>query len=498
MRRKQIIMNHLKNFCSFFLMMVSSFSFAQSDFTFHINSYPDSSDVYINGDFVGTTPLVLNKTIDYSKYYLYQFILKKVGYKSEVVATYRENELSATNVVISHNLTKNRYKADSTIDKWIAIDRVVIETKIGDTVGEVNKNGEKKPLIIEKAFSIATSEFNELADEELTISGYRTKPKAKLFAGEVGEEQPYYLLGANMKNLRINYKVNDSTQLNFGTKSPPSISMICKMDMEWQVFSRVKKGVILKIQTRGESFSFSNQDIEKIVKDAVKDALVNLGYDSTFRNTIAMGSGTQVHTTKQIKNTSLKLVKPEAFTDYASMIQKKLSSCVTILVTNGHGSGFIISNEGHIITNYHVIDGTKELNIKFENGFEFPAEVISFDEDYDVALIKIKGSGFKGLPLNTSIVRVGSDVTAIGTPAKIELGQTVTKGIISGKREIEGKLYYQTDVSVSPGSSGGPLFNSKGEVIGITTWVIRGGGTEGLNFAIPTSVVVEKLGITFY
>ena len=73
----------------------------------------------------------------------------------------------------------------------------------------------------------------------------------------------------------------------------------------------------------------------------------------------------------------------------------------------------------------------------------------------------------------------------------------MSKGIISGKRELEGKLYYQTDVSISPGSSGGPLFNSKGEVIGITTWGLRGGGTEGLNFAIPVSVAIEKLGITF-
>ena len=472
---------------------------AQHLYSFNVSSFPDSCEVRINDSLIGFTPIKINWNFDYKKYYLFQFVLKKSGYNPLIIATYPENDQprSEKNNLLTANLEKIRYKSDSIIDEWLALDKVIIEAKSGEKVGELNNKGDIKPFIIDKPIAIATSEFNELADEELTRSGYRTKAKPRLFANEVGEEEPQFLLGAELKKLEINYLVLDSIESNGVLKNSPVPVLSCNLEMQWQVYSRKKRSVILRTSTKGQAASFSYIELEKILKDAVRDALINLGFDTTLRNTIRSGMSSQSYSLSQIKKITLTQEKTETYPDYAAMIQKKLLSCVTIFSSGGHGSGFIISTEGHILTNYHVIDGEKELTIKFENGFEFPAEVISFDEEYDVALLKIKGSGFKGLPLNTNMAGVGTDVTAIGTPAKIELGQTVTKGIISGKREIEGKIFYQTDVSVSPGNSGGPLINAKGEVIGIITWGLRGDGIQGLNFAIPISVALEKLGITF-
>jgi S1-C subfamily serine protease len=124
------------------------------------------------------------------------------------------------------------------------------------------------------------------------------------------------------------------------------------------------------------------------------------------------------------------------------------------------------------------------------------AEIVRINQDLDLALLKFRGSGFSGLPLGDSNkIQLGEEVYGIGTPASVELGQSVSKGIISGRRKIDEKEYIQTDVKVSPGSSGGPLINTSGEVIGIITWKIVEKGYEGLGFSIPINTVSKGLNL---
>ena len=178
------------------------------------------------------------------------------------------------------------------------------------------------------------------------------------------------------------------------------------------------------------------------------------------------------------------------------MVSSSVKSTVTIKSDIGHGSGFLITSDGLIMTNYHVIEKAKEIEVIMNAGFSLPALVISYDEDYDVAIIKVIGNGFKPLFLkDTDEVSVGEEVIAIGTPKEIDLGQSVSKGIISGMREREGKRYIQTDASVNPGNSGGPLLNLKGEVLGIVSR--KRIESEGIGYAIPINVAIEKLHITF-
>ncbi|GAB4296931.1 MAG: DegQ family serine endoprotease [Desulfuromonadia bacterium] len=158
---------------------------------------------------------------------------------------------------------------------------------------------------------------------------------------------------------------------------------------------------------------------------------------------------------------------------------------------NSLGSGFIISDDGYILTNNHVISGADEISVKLTDGREFKAEIKGQDEKLDLALIRIKPLQ-KGLPTvrlgDSDDIRVGEWVMAIGNP--FGLSATVTAGIISAKGRVIGSGpyddYLQTDASINPGNSGGPLFNTRGEVIGINTAIIAGG--QGIGFAIPINM----------
>ena len=154
------------------------------------------------------------------------------------------------------------------------------------------------------------------------------------------------------------------------------------------------------------------------------------------------------------------------------------------------GSGFVISEDGFILTNNHVVTGADEIKVKLTDGREFRGEVKGRDDKFDLALIKIDAKG--NLPVaplgNSDQIEVGEWVMAIGNP--FGLAQTVTAGIISAQGRVIGSGpyddYIQTDASINPGNSGGPLFNTKGEVIGINTAILAGG--QGIGFAIPVNM----------
>jgi len=159
------------------------------------------------------------------------------------------------------------------------------------------------------------------------------------------------------------------------------------------------------------------------------------------------------------------------------------------------GSGFIVSADGHILTNAHVVDGADEVLVKLTDKREFKAKVLGADKRTDVALIKIEASNLPVARLGDSVkLKVGEWVVAIGSPFGFE--NTVTAGIVSAKgRSLAHENYVpfiQTDVAINPGNSGGPLFNLKGEVIGINSQIYsRSGGSMGLSFAIPIDLAID-------
>jgi serine protease Do len=163
------------------------------------------------------------------------------------------------------------------------------------------------------------------------------------------------------------------------------------------------------------------------------------------------------------------------------------------LVQNSLGSGVIVTEEGHIITNNHVVDQVDEIEVQLSDGRTKKARLIGADADVDLAVLKIDEQGIKPLKLaDSDQAQAGDFVLAIGNPFGFE--ETVTDGIISSKgRPNRGDAFgdlIQTNAAINPGNSGGPLINLRGEVLGINTAIIsRSGGSQGIGFAIPSNTV---------
>src|SRR5579859_4482296 len=158
----------------------------------------------------------------------------------------------------------------------------------------------------------------------------------------------------------------------------------------------------------------------------------------------------------------------------------------------GQGSGFIIDADGHILTNYHVIAGARQVEVTLSNKKKYPAQVIGSDRQKDLAILQINAKNLTPATLGDSkILEVGQKVYAIGNP--FGLSGTMTRGIISSIRSVRGPEgngideAIQTDAAINPGNSGGPLLNWHGEVIGINSMILTGGAEQsaGVGFAIP-------------
>lgn len=169
----------------------------------------------------------------------------------------------------------------------------------------------------------------------------------------------------------------------------------------------------------------------------------------------------------------------------------------------GIGSGFIINEEGYILTNYHVVKGAQEISVTLSNDVTTTAQIVNYDENQDAAMIKITDESVK-IPATVELgdsdsLQPGEEVIAIGTPLSTELSSTVTKGIISATSRsvaVESGVtmnLIQTDAAINAGNSGGPLVNTKGEVVGINSSKISGEAVEGIGFSIPINDIKDKI-----
>ena len=168
----------------------------------------------------------------------------------------------------------------------------------------------------------------------------------------------------------------------------------------------------------------------------------------------------------------------------------------------GLGSGVIVREDGHVLTNHHVVDGAESIRVELRDGRSFDAKVVGSDPPSDLAVLKIEGSGLPALPLgNSDDVRVGDVVLAVGNP--LGVGQTVTMGIVSAKGRATGlgdgsfEDFLQTDAPINRGNSGGALVNTRGELIGINSQILSpSGGNIGIGFSVPANMagnVMEQL-----
>lgn len=247
------------------------------------------------------------------------------------------------------------------------------------------------------------------------------------------------------------------------------------------------------------TYRLMGQDFEITLKN---------GFTQSFYKFISQADENDVFSTivnrrkNQSQQENLSIAKPtyEGSSSIQEIVRDFGGSVVTVLREDGgHGSGFIISKDGLIVTNAHVIADNPNTKVKFNNGLELEVQVRRVDPKLDLALLQVSaGSGFRPIRMKEKDeALLGDDVIVMGTGADISLGQSISRGVISGFRNFNEKKFLQTDAAINPGNSGGPVFNAKGEVIGVATLKVTAEGVDNIAFAIPSKFIFSSLGLSY-
>lgn len=270
------------------------------------------------------------------------------------------------------------------------------------------------------------------------------------------------------------------------------------LGIEWEVLDLYETPIYsVETETTSDNFAInSNYSVKNVARKAT--------YDAVYYGFIEFVNSKQVRkllrdTTQINENNDLELLTVTSAGSYVEDLNNAVSSSVTIKGKKGHGSGFIISEDGLIISNYHVIKAIEEGKVVLNDKKEFDFEVVRISKTADLVLIKIDTAGLRPFKIHAGKdINIAEDVFAVGTPTAEDLSQTISKGIISGIREMDGgaKLI-QTDASINSGNSGGALVNKDGVVLGIVSSKVKGIGVEGVAFGIPAYEIMDKLKINF-
>lgn len=336
----------------------------------------------------------------------------------------------------------------------------------------------------QSGISVGSDEFKLAASEEMRNCGYDVLGGENIVFGEDKSSKARFQLGGTIKDIK--YNTYAPLAGNFSE---------AKITVEWQLMDALKREVIFKL-TSGGYGKQSGVSIG-VILTSFRNALRQLLSNDSFIEIVTMKpedlDNKLFDETLTIKTSKMNesIILPED-------IEKVMEGVVLIKVGATHASGFLVSEDGYILTAAHVVSGVQEVSVILKSGLELSAKVLRVDERQDIAIIKIDGKGHKALCIETTkLPSVGIEIYAIGSPVSEKLSFTVSKGIISGYREIGNFRYIQTDASLNPGNSGGPLLNKYGKVIGIVSWKIVAQGIEGLSFGIPLHIVAYRLNINW-
>ncbi len=333
--------------------------------------------------------------------------------------------------------------------------------------------------------TVASDEFKIIASEHMKSSGYEVLGGDNLLFGIDKSAKAEYQIGGTVTTMELN---------TFGSLAGNYSD--ANMTVEWQLYNALRQEVVFADTTVG--YAKHSGATNACVQGAFRAALSNLMANPAFVEIVgkrpsaewgaAIASG-PLHSVQRCE------VTPRSMPGDLD----ELMDCVVLIRAGASiGSGVVIASSGEAITAAHVVSGLENVVVVLHSGLELTAEVIKEDLAQDVALIKLPGKGHACMPLLTGQPpAVGEELYAIGAPSGEELAFSVSRGIVSGHRTLDGFSYLQTDASLNPGNSGGPLINSAGQVVAIVSWKIAAPGFEGLSFGVPWDAIQERLSLTW-
>jgi len=325
--------------------------------------------------------------------------------------------------------------------------------------------------------------------ETVIQAGFKTPDDASsLFETQAGSSP--YVVGAQIESesadLCLPYAdFNNRTSVvgRFGYK------------IEWQIYSMQQKRVVARVETAAE------QEQHKTSEGSVEDLKIR-AFAANVRAFLASPEFKSTYLTPPKSSgdsatpASLPVIYFTNANNGASAVPDSTGQVVTVSTDAGMGSAFLISTEGLMLTNHHVVGDSKFIKVRWADGFETVGEVLRSDAKRDVALIKTDSRGRLPLRLAASTPPPGEDVYAVGTPIDQAFQNTVTRGVVSANRVIDGLSFIQSDVQVTHGNSGGPLMDKTAAIVGMTDLGIQPDGVPiGLNLFIPIRDVLDFLSL---
>lgn len=323
--------------------------------------------------------------------------------------------------------------------------------------------------------------------DEHVAAGLRESITPNLFQDEGGGGGD---LQAAIAIKNLDARVCTVTGAGSGTYSGKLVMMA-----EWQIFDPFKREIVARIATTtgGYEGAFRSDSVEMAIYDAFRESTRTLLADPSYRAIVLAPAARSTSATPAVAESIRLAAKPITG---KRTVGDAAGSVVAIFAEKGHGSGFLVSDDGYVITNQHVVGAGKFVKVRWSDGFETVGEVVRSDRRRDVALIKTDPHGRAPLSLRRGGAQAGENVYAIGTPLSEKFQGTVTKGIVSASRIYDGFNFIQSDVTVNPGNSGGPLLDEKGAVIGITVLAYRPDDLPtGINLFIPIGDALDFLNL---
>jgi len=292
-------------------------------------------------------------------------------------------------------------------------------------------------------------------------------------------------------------------------------NQVSRLEVQWRIYDNLHRKVVLETTTIGED-RVDSRDPRHSLLEAFVDSLNDLTGDAEFQALVA-GEGRAAEAPASADAVSdedtpgaarvprsdlapiaLAVHYGSQVGSFSAKVESLKRGSVTVRTAGGHGSGFVLSSPDYVLTNNHVVRGSKRVIVVFD-GAEIEASVLRTDADRDVALLELATSA-PAAPLALARVapREGETLYAMGTPLTEKLAHTVTRGILSAKRKIDGKAFYQTDASINPGNSGGPVFDEHGEVVAIAVSGLfsQDGAGLGVNLLIPIQDALAALEVS--
>jgi S1-C subfamily serine protease len=325
---------------------------------------------------------------------------------------------------------------------------------------------------------------------ELERAGYRviTPGEDNLFERESGAAD--FEVAAVITAARIKGCVSSGWIFSNG-----DISGEGNLKIDWQLYSRIRRQVVARVSTSGTAKLTSSVagGAARLLVDSFASNARELASNTEFRAALiapkALAQGVLLPG-QQGKITLLGSLKAPP-----RKIDEAVGSVVMLATGTGTGSGLLVSDDGYVLTNAHVVGDSKEVRVRWPDGIETLGQVMRVAKDRDVALVKTGARDRMPLAIKRGAVTPGQRVYAVGTPMDKVFQSTVSSGIVSANRVIDGLRYIQSDVSVSPGSSGGALLDESGSVIGVTVSGYRKEGASGLNLFIPIGDAMDFLSL---